>query len=538
MKLIKSCKPLFAFLVALMVFTSIYMMPVHAEPEVVQTDLDESNSELASLSINGTSIQLDGLDITVMLPSDLTTINISGTCVNPSATVEGLGEFEIDVDENNQQDFSVVVTSSDETSSTTYTIHLTLTNDPVLFVTLNGEELGFVVKGLDTVNAPEGFNMSTSSYSGSSITIFTNDSFPFSLVYLQNSAKKADWYCYQDGRVTGIFRSLIINKTKYYYAGVRDALQKQSGYTYTTLNVLGEKLNGWTINNNENKNRVMLYLYDNAGSGEFYIYDSDNQTMQIRREFELDQVKNDRSFLHSPIMITIAIIIVIAVAFFIIILSANHQRSFKDSVKTMKNRKQQKNDADFDANGVELVRTRKVRIFVHPQETELPKKNKKKAAPKKTVEKTAKEATVKKPEDKPLVVKQDITQKLEDSPRRSKSTTSIKKKEEAKQEVMFEEVVDEVIAQSKKAEKQVTKKIKLPSLKAKPKKNTKEKKEIIEKKKKIVEEPIEKIKPIVEDLQPEKLAETKPEAYEEDPYLEIQKYIDQLFYLPDNDDHH
>lgn len=534
MKLIKSCKPLFAVLAALMVFTSIYTIPVHAEPEITQTNTDDSNSELASLSINGTPVNLDGTDISVTLSSDLTSINITGACANPSATVEGFGEFEIDADENNQEDFIVVVTSSDESSETTYTIHLTLTNDPVLFVTLEGEELGFVVMGLDTVNAPEGFTMTASSFSGNSITIFTNDSFPFSLVYLQNSAKKADWYCYQNGIVTGIFRSLIINKTKYYYAGVTDDLQRQSGYTYNSLNILGEKLNGWTINNSDSKNLVMLYLYDNVGNGDFYIYDSDNQTMQNRREFEVGQVKNDRGLLHNPIVITIAIIVVIALVFFVIILRANHQRSLKDSLKVMKNRKHRKNNDTFDVEGVELVRTSKVRIFAHPQETELPKKNKKKQSTKMVDEPTIETQT--KIQDhsqiltKPLVVEQDTTQKLEDNRRQSKYSFLHQPKEPViQQEEIIEEVVDEVIAESKTENKQNTKKIKFPSLKAKAKKEVKEKKVA-------VEETKEETKLVEEQPQPEKTVESKPEVYEEDPYLEIQKYIDQLFYLPDNDD--
>lgn len=269
------------------------------DPEPEEPDrpvyVASSNNNLSSNSKRPgikSSFSNDVTEYSITLPADTTTITIKADKEDGRARVSGDGDFEVSYETGNY-DFKITVTAENGRKKE-FVIHVMISSDPILHTAVDGVNLGFVIKDLDKLNAPEGFKAQEGSFQGSPITTFANEAFPFTLVYLQNDSKKADWYCYQNGVVTGIFRSLVINKTKYYYAGVSKEMKSQSGYSFTDLNVVGEKLNGWTVNGENNETKVMLYLYDTAGNGDFFIYDTEDQTMVNRREFEvgISKVKN------------------------------------------------------------------------------------------------------------------------------------------------------------------------------------------------------------------------------------------------------
>ncbi len=362
----------------LMLFVSVYLQPtvVHANPDASETEVsEEEDTRLALLNINDAPL-MPGLSdnvsaYTVILPKGTTYVNISTQTESYLSWTEGTGDFYLNGDEEST-DFKITVYASDG-SSREYTIHVLFNDGPNLLTTLNNETLGFVTSNLNNLNVPEGFKKKKGSYQGNSITVFSNEAYPFSLVYLENSTKKADWYCYQDGAVTSVFRSLVINKNKYYYAGIDEDKQSQKGYTFKELNVVGEKLNGWTVNDERYASKIMLYLYDSQGKADYYVYDTDNQTLVNRVELEVGFSKNEKAFWQSPLFIAVAIVIVIAIAFASIALNANHKRSLKERKAKAPGAPKEKVELDHT---VELVRTSKVRIYASNDELSSPRAEK------------------------------------------------------------------------------------------------------------------------------------------------------------------
>ena len=342
-------------------------------PDNGETPPEEEEPEYIPSSTNTLSyLEVEGFELSPSFSNDIyeynLTINAGYEKIKINAgkddylsSVSGLGEFDVSWKQG-LYDFEVTCTAENG-DSRTFTIHLEVSSDPYIFAPLNGENLGFVVKGLDELNTiPQGFEQSVGSYGGKQITVFNNEAFPFSLVYLQKENKKQDWYCYQEGLVTGAFRKLVINKAVYYYAGVKDNDKKQSGYTYKEVTLTGEQLDGWKVKNNESK--IMVYLYDAMGNADFYIYDSDLGTMQRRREYEVTETKENRSLLKSPVTITAIIIAVLAVVFGITFLKEGKKNHKKEGKK--ENFKE-KDDA-LDCN-VELVKTNKIKIYSNPEDS-------------------------------------------------------------------------------------------------------------------------------------------------------------------------
>lgn len=512
--------------------TNISMIPVHAEPDDSTTDTEttektpSSNAHLASLSIEGATLnpsfssQVTGY--TAVLLADTTYIIIDATAQDENASIMGTGYFDVGYDDGDQE--FVITCEAEDGTVLEYTILVTYNSDPVLTTTLNGETLGFVIKDLDKLKAPDGFTMQEGSFQGSKIITFVNENFDFSLVYLQNETKKADWYCYQDGDVFSPFRTLVINKNKYYYGGVKESDRKIDGYSYGQINVVGEKIYGWKVSNNENK--VMMYLYDSVGNGDYYVYDLESQILQNRREFEVGNSKSQRSFFFSPIVIATAIVLIVAIAFLVMIVGSNKKRTFRETFSVLFHRlknpkaKQANSKEHPDEELVELVRTSKVRIFAHPDEI-TPKR--------------------KKDEKKPQIVQEEPLQQKEQS--------EVEKKKEVKADNKFKNKANNI---DKKEESIDV--IESVPVKAKKEKEKKERKGIFNRNKSqtpvkeqeptvkeapvlLVEEEHEKESEAVQIIPEVEIpsVENEPDTstiYEEDPMTEIQKYIDQLFYLP------
>jgi len=531
---------------------------------------EEEEEEYVPSTINTlASLKVEGFELSPAFDSSITeyslTIDGSHKKITISATrddylsyVTGTGDFDVSWQEGSY-DFKIsCVAESGHTRN--YVIHLTVSSDPYLFAYCGGEELGFVLKGLDSLAVPEGFALKEGSYNGEEITVFTNSNFPFSLVYLEKENKKQDWYCYQNGAVTGLFRSLIINKTKYYYAGVDDNSKKQTGYSYSEISVSGEKLNGWKVKNDATK--VMLYLYDSVGNADFYIYDTDEQTMQRRREYEVTETKESRSLLKSPVVITAMIIVVIAFVFGIIFL--------KDGKKHVAEHPKKKNKEPEDIdNGqfdhtVELVRTGKIKIFADTPEDEI---NQTKEFKKDELNEVVKTKEFKL-ED--LNIKQNETTILDDIVEEDDIHKSIKETikgfeedevesldvdeinevviEKSKDEIVEDtaETKDEVVESTVETTEEVVEEAKevtevIEEVEPKKKKGFFFKKKKKEKQEKIIEEKVE------EKIEEEKVEEPIvknsfidekepiPEIDEEEALNEIQKYLDQLFYLDEEE---
>ncbi len=514
--------------------STLQTVPVYAEPTVQNTTL---TGPLQDLSVNDAPLSPvlsdDVTEYTVVLPEDTTTIEISATPTNAEAEVSGTGSFTI---EDTSDTYRVRVQDGGET--TTYRISVTLSNTPVLTTVYEESSLGFTVN-IDTTTVPEGFSEGRAVYEGSEVRVWQMDALNFQIVNLQDGNGTAGWYAYQDGAVTGPFKAMVFNRHRYFYTGVASDMQSQDGCTFTSIEVQGETLDGWTFNDADYASYYMLYLTDETGTSNYYVYDTQNKTLVDRRVFE-SEVGRSRQGIPMPLLVAIGIIVVMAAIFAVVIVSANRKRGLKETAKTIGNhvnpakRKNKKKTRVPDH--VELVRTSKVKIYAQP--TDQPQTAKQEVE---KVRKAAHQKQVAQLEEKKLARTQALeAEKLTRSAQAKKKTAETAKK--SRSETSAEPVVKSQTTKKVRTDPTVEPAAKSQTAK-KPVKKTTDAKKSVKKKNTETTSAKERFKrketpiPVPKDpaslssepvKQPEKPV-SEP-AYQEDPMTEIQRYIDQLFY--------
>lgn len=516
--------------------STLQVVPVYAQPTEESTTL---TGPLQDLSVNDAPLSPvlsdDVTEYAVVLPEGTSTIEISATPTSGEATVSGTGTF---TQSNTSDTYRIRVVDDGET--TTYRISVTLSNTPVLTTTYEDNTLGFTVN-IDTTTVPEGFSEGTAIYDGNEIRVWKMDSLQFQIVNLQDSNGSANWYAYQNGTITGAFKAMVFNRHRYFYTGVTSDMQSQNGCTYTTVEVQGEMLNGWTFDDADYASFYMLYLTDETGSANYYVYDTQNKTLVDRRVFE-SEVQHSRQGIPLPLLVAIGIIIVMAVIFAIIIVSANRKRDLKEAAQTIRNHVNPKKRKKYKkaknvSDDVELVRTSKVKIYAQPNE---PSPSAKKEVAK--VKKEAHQKQVEKLEEKKLARTQELQQekltrtalakkRAEMAAQQAKVKAEMDAAETAKNEK--EKVAKEATSETVTKAKPVKKKASATKKAVKKNVDSNNVKDRFKRKEQtpIVNEP-------EQDVQQVKQLETPvtEQSYQEDPMTEIQRYIDQLFYSYDNKD--
>lgn len=342
---------------------------VYAEPETStpQEYVASTDTSLKSLAIEGVELSPafdpEVTEYTATIGETVQELTILADPSYPYATVDGDGR-QLLKDDKPSYDFKITVTSEDW-STKDYIIHVTREINEELSVSLTGNQLTFVDGDIDQNKVPKGFISTPMMYLDQEIQVFSNSLYPFRLVYLEDADKKQDWYCFDRGSVTSVFRTLVINNTSYYYAGVPKKLQKQSGFSFGDVVLLGEHLKGWHINDKKHTNEMMLYLYDMNGKADYYIFNSENSTLINRTAFEVTQDKESKNFFTTPLFAAILIIIIGTIGFGYVFLASSRHDTVKESLHAARNyfkkpKEERKKEKD---ESVEIIRTNKKRVF-------------------------------------------------------------------------------------------------------------------------------------------------------------------------------
>ena len=239
-----------------------------------------TNSALASLTVDaGTLTPAFAPDVTeykLSLPVKTEKITLTATPSDSTATVTGAGEIAVNPGENK---VSIVVTAENG-DSTTYTVNAVVAQMPTVFLTYNGAKLG-VVNEVEDITAPAGFSATTVSYQGSDIPAWTNAQKTVTLLYLMDEQYQSTFYAYtpEDG-ITGLYLPLEIDGKTYVYTGVPEKQQRLSGLVFGSVEIGGQKLDGFLYEDEALGEFSVLYLMDGNGNYGYYTYDSKTQTLQ------------------------------------------------------------------------------------------------------------------------------------------------------------------------------------------------------------------------------------------------------------------
>ncbi len=452
---------------------------------------------LSSLSVDDAalspSLSEEQREYTVALPEGTTQFNVQATPTDENAKVTGTGKYDVDSSEE-----TVKVKVKEGSKTTTYTINVKITNTPILTIPYEDQELGFTIAKANASVIPEGFNLVTSTYQGSDIRAYKNESLPIELVYLQNDQGTSDWYCLIDGKITGRFNSFVFNKKKYYAIGVTEEQKNQSGYVYGAYDILNTTVYGWKVDDDQFKSSYMLYLMDESGTPNYYVYDIQEKSLTDRRVFESNQDKSKQG-MPTVLVVALGVVIVGAISFAVIIISANKKR---EQAKVRPNNKVNPSNVKVEP-GTALVHTQKIEIYPK-QEVVSDKQSVHEKLTRAKAEKEKKRlALIEKKRQQEEIARQKL--ELEKEEKRRQQIEEQKRLALQKEAKRQQEIEKQKQLELKQREEERKRREELITTKT------------IEKKSNITDSP--------------KLASQMHENdYEEDPMTEILAYIDNLFY--------
>ena len=317
-----------------------------------------NDSTLKSLSVDKGKINPtfdpESFDYSLSVNNDVDKITISGEKNNDNASVEGLGEKELQVGVNK---FEIKVTSENG-ESRTYTLTVTRKEKDAIEITINKKKYT-VIKKEGILNPPEGFVKTSVIIDKQVVVAYSNEYTGYIIVGLIDDSGKANWYIYNSKNSTYTKYNEVSSK------GLRlviiDAPKSKipSGYKKTTIGLDNGEVTGYYKNGI--KNFKLVYAINMANGDEsFYQYDEIEKTYQ-RYNKELTESYDSEIQLFELIIVGAAALILIMFIIMLAISSSN--RKLKKGLKHIKE------DRTID----KLVKEEKIRKELSKKMKEEPK---------------------------------------------------------------------------------------------------------------------------------------------------------------------
>lgn len=253
-------------------------------PTTPQTPAEKKSSDanLSSLTISmGTlspEFSADITDYKVALPKDTTSIRIDASASDSKASVSGTGEQSLEAGEN---ELKVSVSAEDGTVKN-YIILVSVDETPDVFVTYNDKKLG-VVKNLSDVNAPETFEETTVTFEGKEVKGWKSNLRNLTLLYMIDEANEKNFYIYdtENGLITSIYKPMALLGRNIAVIDIPKELQARTGMTFGEVEVDKQKLFGWTFTDESFANYTLIYVMDEQGKTQYYLYERSENTLQL-----------------------------------------------------------------------------------------------------------------------------------------------------------------------------------------------------------------------------------------------------------------
>lgn len=241
-----------------------------------------SDSSLKSLSVSeGTlspSFAKGTTSYKVSLSATASSIKISATANDSAATVSGTGTQDLKAGTNN---FSIVVTAEDG-SKTTYKLEVYVDETPLTTLTYNGVEL-------DLPGNTDGATALSSAFSETTITVndvevpaWKSEALGITLLYLKNG-DTGNYYMYDEEtqQITSIYEPIAVLGQNIIRIDVPESLQTREGMTFGEVTVDEITFQGWTFNDSNFENYVLIYVMSEGGEYQYYLYEKTQNTLQL-----------------------------------------------------------------------------------------------------------------------------------------------------------------------------------------------------------------------------------------------------------------
>ena len=241
-----------------------------------------SNANLSDITLSqGTlspQFQPSVTDYSVALEKNVTSIKVDASAEDGKASVSGTGEASLEPGENT---LTINVTAEDGTQKQ-YVIKVHVDESPDVFIDYNGKQLG-VVKNLNGTQPPTTFEPTTISLDGKEVTAYHSNLINLTIIYMVDEANERNFYLYDEitKSIISIFKPIALLGKNVFIIDIPSEMHERSGMKYGEVTVDEQKFMGWSFEDPAFANYTLLYMMDEKGNKQYYLYESTENTLQL-----------------------------------------------------------------------------------------------------------------------------------------------------------------------------------------------------------------------------------------------------------------
>ncbi len=324
---------------------------------MTQAELEASystNNYLSKLEVSGYQLSPEfSKDVnayTVVLPPEAETIDVLATKSDNTATVSGDGTIIVGEGDNV---INVIVTSQKGTTRT-YTITATVVDQNPINIKIDNKNYT-VIKRASVLTCPSTFKEITTTINDIEVPAFYSEITNYTLIGLKNEKNEIGLYVYNEKDNSYIIYKEI-NFSKIVFSPM--AITKDIGkYKEYQIKINDELVNVYKTS----KNSKFALLYGTnveTGKTGYYLYDSEENTLQRYNEDELNLYRKDsKDFLILSIVFGTSLIITIT----IFICYVNKNNKIKNKLFGIKDKikKDSKQELDKNTENIEITKEEK-----------------------------------------------------------------------------------------------------------------------------------------------------------------------------------
>ncbi len=279
------------------------------------------NNNLASLSVEGATLSptfnQNTTEYKVELEPDVTSINVSASAADAKATITGTGQREVTEGDNNIE----VKVTAENGSVKTYTIKATVKEYDPIKVKIKEKEYT-VVRKKSMLPELNGYTETTVKINDTEIPALKSDITGYTLVALKDSKGNQNYYVKDKDNYTlykeYTFGKVVLCPLPWNKSDI------PKNYKKTTITFNDEKIDAYKIKISS-KYALIYGMNVETGEKHIYMYDSNEDTLQIYNEEELKLV-NKQSNLYLKLALGLAILSFVLVIVIITLLVKNKNK--------------------------------------------------------------------------------------------------------------------------------------------------------------------------------------------------------------------
>ena len=281
------------------------------------------NNYLKSLSVEGYDLtpefNKDTLEYSLDLDSTIEKINISASVEDKTASVSGTGEKELIEGEN----IIELVVTAQNGNTRKYVIKANVKELNPINVKI-GDKNYTVVKRKKVLTIPDNFTETTVVINDEEIPAFYNEITKYTVVGLRDEEGKIDLYLYDldSGKYT-LYQELNFNSNKLFLLDVPNKIPE--GLKKVKITVNEEKINAYKFDYSD----IYYIIYGmnlNTGNKDFYMYDSEEHTIQRYDTTMLDKVTEEKDK-YLTVVIVLSCVCFLAMLFLLIEVNKYHKKN-------------------------------------------------------------------------------------------------------------------------------------------------------------------------------------------------------------------